>query len=248
MYEGVTDEDGRRTEQMGTNRLVKSMSLCADDSCSTEVRVVVLRGASSWGAHQTGRIDLPHGTFAVAYDEREAPYVPGEQVLVSLTDEGDYLACAWALHARESKKPSLVGVGVDLCSASDFEPRPGMERITRLMFSNQEHAIARALCERGSLPGLPFAYAALFGAKEAAFKATAHPLRVWYAKHDENLEFEVRDFGMAGLEGNHGLERGELRHGAAQLALDRMGIERIDVTFEPIDHMALVVARAYSAR
>ena len=206
---------------------------------------VVLRHSESrtWGAHETGRIELPddNGSIAlpVAYDEREAPFVVAPDGteracdLISLSDEDDLLACAWA---RLGDGSNVCGVGVDLASRDDFGPRPGTERFCELMFSERERELAHRLYPHD----LPLAFATLFGAKEAAFKATAHALRKWYLTHDELLEYEVRDFGMT----EPGLERGEMRRGAAQAALDRMGITRIDVHYSRLHDQALVLALA----
>ena len=211
-----------------------------------EYGIVVREGASSWGAHESGRITIPYGSSAhelpIAYDEREAPYVVGPdghteaRTLVSLSDEEDRLACAWAVPAPGS---SLLGVGIDLASARDFGGRPGTERFVELMFSARERDLARGLYADDA----PLSLATLFGAKEAAFKSTARPLRRWYRTHGEQLCYEVRDFGMT----EPGVERGELRRGAAQAALDRMGVGRIEVHHARVGSMALVVALAFSA-
>lgn len=206
---------------------------------------VVLRHSESrtWGAHETGRIELQDNNesvvLPVAYDEREAPFVVAPDGterahdLISLSDEDDLLACAWV---RLGDGSDVCGVGVDLASRDDFGPRPGTERFCELMFSERERELARELFPSD----LPLAFATLFGAKEAAFKATAHALREWYRTHDEPLEYEVRDFGMTEL----GLERGEMRRCAAQAALGRMGIVRIDVHYARLQEKALVLALA----
>ena len=201
------------------------------------VHTTVVRGKRSWNAHSTGHIVLPiegdELVLPIRYDERDAPYVPGDQVLVSLADEEDRCACAWATTTDQS----LVGLGVDLASPTDFADRPGAKRFIRAIFTKRERELAYDINRHD----LPLAYATLFGAKEAAFKATARPLRMWYASHDDPLEFEVRDFCMS----EYGLEDGTARHGSAQHALNCMGIDRIEVSFEEADGMALVVARAY---
>ncbi len=206
---------------------------------------IVLRHSESrtWGAHETGRIELLNSdgpvVLPVGYDEREAPFVVApddterDRDLISLSDEDDLLACAWAHLGGES---DVCGVGIDLASRNDFGPRPGTERFCELMFSERERELATQLYPHD----LPLAFATLFGAKEAAFKATAHALREWYLTHDEPLEVEVRDFGMTEL----GVEKGGLRHGAAQTALDRMGITRVDVHYARLHEKALVLALA----
>ena len=214
------------------------------DVRDVDLRVMLRRSdKQTWGAHETGRIELPHDgggvVLPVAYDEREAPFViepdgtERTHDLISLSDEDDLLACAWT-HVEGGS--DVCGVGVDLASREDFGPRPGTERFCELMFSERERELAQLLYPHD----LPLAYATLFGAKEAAFKATAHALREWYQTHDEPLEFEVRDFGMTEL----GVERGELRRGNAQTALDRMGIARIEIYHAQLRDQALVLALA----
>lgn len=212
-----------------------------------DLEVVVCDGMRDWGAHESGELRLPLGTktvaFPIAYDERDAPFVVDEdgdereEELISLSDEGWRVACAW-VHAHAGS--SIRGVGVDLAASADFAPRPGSETLIRAMFSERERELARELYP----DDLPLAYATLFGAKEAAFKATAQALRSWYRAHSEALEYEVRDFCMT----EPGVERGEMRRGAAQAALDRMGIARIEVRYAALDDMALVVAVALAAR
>lgn len=200
------------------------------------IHIAIQTGKTSWGAHQSGQIELSHLTLPIKYDEREAPYVPGDKTLISLSDEGQVCVCAYAESQPDS---SLVGIGVDLASPEDFE-RPGAERFAELIFSPRERELAECMCAKTNMR-LALAYAVLFGAKEAAFKATARPLRMWYQTHDEPLEFEVRDFGSQEL----GLVRGDLRRGAAQRAMDLMGIARIQTTFEQLEGMALIMAKAY---
>lgn len=199
------------------------------------IHIAIQTGKTSWGAHQSGQIELPHLTLPIQYDEREAPYVPGDKTLVSLADEGEVCVCAYA---ESQPGSSLAGIGVDLASPEDFE-RPGAERFAELIFSPRERELAERMCAKPNMR-LAFAYAVLFGAKEAAFKATARPLRMWYQFHDDPLEFEVRDFGSQDL----GVVRGNLRRGAAQRALDRMGIYRIETTYAKLEGMALVTAQA----
>jgi 4'-phosphopantetheinyl transferase EntD len=129
-----------------------------------------------------------------------------------------------------------VGFGIDLCAANRFEGRPGRRDRAQLLLTEHERALAPSLW-----PGnLPLAYATLFAAKEAAFKATAAPLRRWYEKHDDELRYGVRHFVME----EPLLMSGTERNGAAQRALDAMGIARIEVRYAQIDGMALVAACA----
>lgn len=210
--------------------------------------LVVLRGATSWGAHERGHIELPSqaGTMHVplAYDEREAPYAvrdDGTEVtdlLLSLADENDYLTCLWA---RPREGSPLMGVGVDLSSFEHFRERPPRRDgspardFSLLLFTEREQSLIPHLSPNGLL-----AKSTLFAAKEAAFKCTADPLRRWYESHDEELLYEVRHFVME----EPGLERGTGRNGAAQAAMDRMGIARVVTHHAEVCGMALVTAVA----
>lgn len=207
--------------------------------------LVVLQGAESWGAHERGHIDLPTRggllSLPLAYDEREAPYAvndAGEEVcdlLLSLTDEDDVIACAWA---RVAPCSPLRGVGVDLSDASHFRRHvtPRGRDLSLLLFTEGE----RALLDKLGCTDDALAKAALFASKEAAFKATAAPLRRWYDTHDQELRYEVRHFVME----EPGLERGTGRNAAAQDALDLMGIARIAVRHAEVGNRSLVTAVA----
>ena len=209
----------------------------------TEYGVAVLQGAESWGAHERGFLELPtkEGSLKVliSYDEREAPYVVDKtgnechDLLLSLTDEGDYIACAWA---RTADGSPLLGVGIDLNATSHFLPRKSGKDYTHLLFTDREHELVAQLEPDDHMN----AKAMLFAAKEAGFKATAHPLRVWYQDHDDELLFEVRNFCME----EPGYERGTARNAAAQMAMDRMGIARIVIHHEMLRDMAIVTAVA----
>ena len=218
-----------------------------------EYGVAMLHGASSWEAHETGDILVPRPRrdvlrLRIAYDGRGAPYVVTDDgapagvepcanedtsLKISLADEGDFLACVWA---RTTPGSSILGVGVDLVSTSDFGEKPSAQRFIQLLFTQREREMAPLLFDGDVAMG----YAALFGAKEAAFKATAQQLRAWYRTHDEELAFEVRHFSATAP----GLERGEERNAAAQRAMDAMGITRIEWHAIEAEGMALVVACA----
>lgn len=215
---------------------------CADHG------LVVLRGADSWGAHERGFIEIPDACgvrrIALSYDERGGPYALGahgeEQpdLLVSLTDEKGLIACCWA-HVPASSP--IVGLGVDLCEVARFRDRPHAKHrdIAELLLTPQERELVCAISEEHPL----YAKAVLFAAKEAAFKATAAPLRRWYDAHDEQFLYGVRHFVMEEL----GLERGTWRNGAAQAAMDAMGIDHIQVRWALVEDMALVTAVAVRA-
>lgn len=205
--------------------------------------IVVLRGDDSWHARERGLIELPtcdgSRSLPLSHDEREAPFAVDEEgrerceFLLSLTDEGDYIACAWARTASDSP---LRGVGIDLCRSERFVPREGRRDFSQLLLSDREREIAPTLDTSSE----PVAYASLFAAKEAAFKATAAPLRRWYDNHDEQLLFEVRNFRME----EPGLEQGTARNAAAQRAMDLMGIKEIRIHHAELAGMALVTAIA----
>ena len=195
--------------------------------------ITIMRGATSWGTHETGILTLPIASGArdlrIAYDEREAPYVLGQ-------DGQEYTS--WAISLADEGDLPLLGVGVDLASSVDFEDRPFTQRFIKLVFDDTERAIVRE-----GWPECPaLGYATAFGAKEAAFKATAQPLRSWYRGNDEPLEFEVRHFSLASAHE----ARGELRDAAAQYAMDTMGIARISVSYTQVEGIALVVATSLS--
>ena len=212
---------------------------CADHG------IVVLRGASSWGARRRGYIELPTSTgtlrVPLAYDEREAPYVVDDEgnertnMLISLTDEEDVIACAWA---RREGPSALMGVGVDLSAMSHFAERPATSTrrdLSLLLFTPEERTLIPALDEDELV-----AKAKLFAAKEAAFKSCAQPLRTWYRCNSQRLLFEVRHFVMEDV----GIERGTGRNGAAQEAMYLMGIGYIVVHTARVGSMALVAAVA----
>ena len=231
--------------------------------------IIALEGAKSWGVRDSGTIELPSDTGSIylplAHDERGGPYVrdragmqassaasdgnqgpaseltvasddPAEQrdLLISLTDQGNTIACLWA---RLPQATRIKGIGIDLTASKRFAKRPGGRRdLATLLLTEQERSLAHRIASHD----LPHGYATLFAAKEAAFKATAAPLRTWYRTHDEQLRFEVRHFVMEEL----GVERGTGRDGAAQRAMDLMGIERIVIHHVRLGDMALVTAVA----
>lgn len=205
--------------------------------------IAIARGASSWGTRETGAIEIPRADttlqLGILHDEREAPYVVGsdgheaEQTLVSLTDEGETLACAWV---RTRPGSPLLGIGVDLASSSDFDDRPFTQRFIELVFSDAERELVRTTWP----DNLTIGYATVFGAKEAAFKATAAPLRTWYRSHDEKLGYEVRHFCLV----SEHEAKGIMRNAAAQRAMEKMGVKRIVVHYTQTDDLALVVAAA----
>lgn len=209
--------------------------------------IVVMKGAKSWGAHERGYIELPtvSGTLMlrIAYDERGGPYVVDEagremkNLLISLTDDKDYLACAWA---RVNERSRLVGVGIDLTNIERFaKPRSSKHDLVKLLFTEQERSLAPLIVSDNP----HFAHAALFATKEAGFKATAAPLRRWYDSHDQELLFEVRHF----VTEEPGFARGTGRNAAAQEAMDAMGIDRIVVHHSEVCDRALTVAIALTA-
>ena len=211
--------------------------------------LIVLTGAESWGAHERGHIQLPTAggatTIPLAYDERQAPYAlaadgtEDKGLLLSLTDEGEHIACLWA---RIEPGSPLRGVGVDLSDLGHFRERPPRRPdqprrdLARLLFTKRERELIDVLEPQDDL----LAKATLFASKEAAFKATAAPLRRWYEQQDEELRYEVRHFVME----EPGLERGSGRDGAAQVAMERMGITRVVVRSAQVLDMALVTAVA----
>jgi phosphopantetheinyl transferase (holo-ACP synthase) len=213
-------------------------------SCNCpQLCLAAFEGAASWQGEEDALTQLfatdANPDPSLAHDLRGAPYLQDVQgaeersLLVSLSDEGEALAAAWA---RTQDSSRLMGLGVDLCAAERFAPRTGRRDRARLLLTERERALAPSLWT----DDLSLAHATIFAAKEAAFKATAAPLRRWYEKHDTELRFGVRHFVMEDAL----LERGTGRDGAAQRALDAMGIERIEIHYTRLGGMALVIACA----
>jgi hypothetical protein len=205
--------------------------------------VVVEDGRDAWELSDGGRIDVAHEggllSLFIEHDERGGPFAADahgaerRHLLLSLSDEDGRLACAWAEVDDDSP---LLGVGVDLCSAKRLVPRTDGRVIARLVLHEDERHLAHVLCPGDD----PMGYAMLFAAKEAAFKACAAPLRRWYEAHDEELRFDLRHFVMRAP----GLERGDGRNGAAQRAVELMGIKRIQTHHTVVDGQALVIGLA----
>lgn len=68
--------------------------------------ITIMRGATSWGTHETGILTLPIASGArdlrIAYDEREAPYVLGQD---GQEDTG------WAISLADKGGPACVCLG-----------------------------------------------------------------------------------------------------------------------------------------
>ncbi len=209
----------------------------------TEISLAAFSGASSWKDCEERLTSLiaadAFPALSLAHDVRHAPYLQnpssGEcrNLLLSLSDESDRLAAAWA---RAEEDSPLVGLGIDLCAAVRFETRPGRRDRAQLLLTERERALAPSLWP----DNLPLAHATLFAAKEASFKATAAPLRRWYEEHDDELRYGVRHFVMDEPLAEHGTGR----DGAAQRAIEAMGIARIEIRYARLDEMAIVTACA----
>ena len=193
------------------------------------------------GWDEGGSRIVPHedGTrLVLTHDEREAPYalrpdgLEDTGLLVSLSDEDALATCAWA---RVTPDSQVVGLGIDLADPRDFAGARG-ERFNRLLFTHAEQGLVPALAPGGEALG----YAYAFSAKEAAFKACAAPLRRWYEAHDEELVFDLRGFELADLRHEAGTARG----GAAQAALDALGIRAIELFRTEVQGCACTVAWA----
>lgn len=180
-------------------------------------------------------------TLLLDHDEREAPVRLStsdswdDTHLVSLTDEEETCACAWA---RVPAGSPVAGLGIDLAGTHDFAGARG-ERFNRLIFTQREHELAPII--GGGDLALGYAYA--FSAKEAAFKALAAPLRRWYQSHDEELLFDIRSFEL--LDASH--EAGTARKGEAQRAMERLGIVSIELGRMALGDKALTMAVARRA-
>ena len=174
----------------------------------------------------------------IAHDEREAPYAVGsdgleqKDLLVSITDEGPIRLCA---SARIGAGSAVAGIGIDLASTDDWPEDVHGDKFARLLFTDREKELIAA----GNEP-IPMLRAKAFAAKEAAFKATAAPLRRWYEAHDEELFFEARDFELVSWSES----RGAGRRDRAAIACEKMGIAGIEVSFCVYEGMAFCVAIA----
>lgn len=195
-----------------------------------------------WAQGDRRLVPLESGrALLLDHDEREAPVRLNtsdswdDTLLVSLTDEEETCACAWA---RVPEGSSAAGLGIDLASTQDFAGERGA-RFNRLLFTQREHELAPIL--GGGNLALGYAYA--FAAKEAAFKALAAPLRRWYQTHQEELLFDVRCFELA--DANH--ESGTARKGQAQRAMDMLGIATIELDRMTLGDKALTIAVARRA-
>lgn len=192
-----------------------------------------------WECQGKRHIPLPDGrTLEIAHDERGGPVALDEKkqwddsVLVSLTDEGDCAACAWASIDADSP---IVGLGIDLASKPDFAGSRG-ERFVPLLFSARERVLVPQLFP----DDLALGYAFAFSAKEAAFKSCAASLRRWYQTHDEELSFDVRCFELV----DRTQEDGTARTGEARRAMDLLDIERIELTRMALGSTAFTIALA----
>ena len=184
-------------------------------------------------------LDAARPLHPIAHDERGGPYPASpdggelDGVLLSVTDEGGHLLHAWAWPDADSP---VVGLGVDLASVADFDGGLDDQQFVELLLTTRERELVHGLWPTHPSLG----YASAIAAHEAAFKATARPLRQWYRTHDEELFFEAMDFSLASSHTVAGDQRG----GRAGKALERLGIGRIEVAFDRIGDMAFVLAVA----
>ena len=193
---------------------------------------------ASNGITECGIIAEGDAFLALDHDVRGAPFAIDEggnelrNVLVSITDEGPARLLAWACVPDGS---TVLGIGIDLASTDDWPEDEHGDRFARLLFTDVE----RKLISIGEGP-VPLRRAKVFSAKEAAFKATAAPLRRWYEEHEEELFFEARDFELMSWKESHGAGRRQ----RAAIACEKLGIKRIEVSFAEYSGMAFCVAAA----
>ncbi len=225
--EGAMDDQRESIQNQAEALMQNAMA----DAC---LSYGALLSTGTWQPHAERRLSIDDGrTLVILHDEREAPYcVDGDTTLVSITDEGDLALCVWAVPKPDS---NVAGIGIDLASTCDFAGDRGA-RFNHLLFSEHEQDFVRN--NYGEQPELGYAYT--FSAKEAAFKSLAAPLRSWYAKHTEELVFEVREFELA--DAAHA--RGTLRHACAQAAMDAMGIRTIELFHTAAPSIAAVLTLA----
>ena len=177
--------------------------------------------------------------ITVTHDVRGAPVATradgteDENLLLSLTDEDEVTLCGWA---QKDAVSSLVGVGIDLVSPAEFEGARG-EYLRGLLFTDRDRAVISALWPERPHEGFAFA----FGAKEAAFKALAAPLRRWYESHDEELVFDLRGFEL--MDATH--VAATARKGEAARAMGAMGVTRIELDWHMRDNYLVTCALAF---
>ena len=217
------------------------------NTCPTQLLCAALNGhgIASCGVAITSAdlcgkevIDADGKDVIVSHDGRNAPLLMdagGHELhdfLVSITDEQDTRMLAWM---RRGVGSAIVGLGIDLCSTTDFASDERGDHFARLLLTNGERKLLD--CDDSSLP---LRRAQTFAAKEAAFKAASAPLRRWYETHDSELAFDVRDFELW----PNGIVRGTARSGRAARACHMLGINRIEASFSEYKGMALCVAVA----
>ncbi|RHD73333.1 hypothetical protein DW781_07735 [Olsenella sp. AM30-3LB] len=218
-------------QNLMTPRLSSNLLSVLDSHGCAQCGVEVLKGARMWGQATDC---LP---FPVSHDCNGAPIAVDSHgnemhdVLISLSDENDILACVWT---GVNPGTPVLGLGIDLCSPQYFEG--GRDHQAMQLLDRRELELARELEPSEYSMGC----AKIFGAKEAAFKSLSAPLRKYSKANGESLFFEVRSFSMTEL----GLEAGSSRYGDAKRAMEALGVARIAVRLERVDHMAIAVAVA----
>lgn len=117
----------------------------------------------------------------IKHDKRGAPFlwVNGEKknpIWISLTDEAD---CAAALAVAASEGSSLVGVGIDLASVSDFSKDRHFDRFCRFLFCKSEMDYLYALPETKQ----SIAACSMFSVKEAVIKSIGGAVQSYEESH-----------------------------------------------------------------
>lgn len=199
---------------------------------------------AAYGVHSCGVDVLPEKRdvgVSVVHDGRGAPLVTyangqeNERLLISASDETDIVV---RCHAELEEESELVGLGVDVVPIDDLSGERGAY-LQKLLFTERD----RSIVESGWAGRLEEGYAFAFSAKEAAFKACAAPLRIWYSTHDEELSFDLRGFELA--DPTHA--QGTARRGEAQRAMDAMGIACIELSTLTFGAYVLTFAFALSS-
>lgn len=177
--------------------------------------------------------------ISIAHDSSGAPIVTvrcGDSIsnpIVSLTDENDASACFAIVPAEASR---IIGVGIDIANIDDLSSflAPSYKRLSRAFFPDEADYIL-------SLPAHKQAeqLAAIFAAKEAAFKSLSRIYRVYRrGNNDEPLNVSMMDFGFA--EAGKPLNIAKVRGVSAEIC-EKEALEFFCRTVILTDHAGAVV-------
>ena len=120
-------------------------------------------------------------------DRRGAPYARDGRLLLSASDE-DGISCAIGIEKRD--RGSIVGIGIDVTKASDFQGDHLLQVMCRQILSHEERRFLRQ-AEHNIRPLL---LAALFSLREAAVKSIADKVRSYEDTGASVCRTDLMDF------------------------------------------------------